>query len=174
MQSKPFPRSVILEGPDGAGKSTLAKFLSELLGLPVIHTGGPPDSKTALEAKLELCRQHGLFDRVPMISDPIYSTIAARPLYIPRHELMEELARMNPVVVYCRGKTRRMWENISQERKAHKSPDHLKQVMVEYSQVVDLYDEFFKSPPRGLQVLRYNWEEQTPHGLARRIFSCVV
>lgn len=45
---------VILEGPDGAGKSTLARQLSDLLEVPVMHLGPPPEGISALDQCLSM------------------------------------------------------------------------------------------------------------------------
>src|SRR4051812_3455357 len=66
---------IVLEGPDNAGKSTLAAFLSERLGIPVKHSGGP--SKHPGEVN-ERARAFGaddsdlIYDRHPCVSQNLY------------------------------------------------------------------------------------------------------
>ena len=69
---------IVLEGPDGAGKSTLGRTLSAFLGVPLLHTGGPPETAEAfrdkmrsLESFIEVYKSL-IIDRLPPISEHVY------------------------------------------------------------------------------------------------------
>lgn len=72
---------IIVEGPDGAGKSTLIKKLSEWTRMPIApkvvdnNTNPMTDLRTWVDAQLEedKTRWDVLFDRHRLISEPIYS-----------------------------------------------------------------------------------------------------
>jgi hypothetical protein len=75
-------RDVIVEGPDGGGKTTLVTFLHKTLGLPVqprssTSTGGPIANladwvkEQAIWPKGSIPHSR-LYDRHPIISEPIY------------------------------------------------------------------------------------------------------
>ena len=68
--------SFILEGPNGSGKSTLGKKLSEVYGLPYVHTGPDPGSNlNAIEAcadQLTLLKKGVILDRCTPISRMVY------------------------------------------------------------------------------------------------------
>lgn len=78
-------KDVIVEGPDGGGKSTLVKFLHETLGLPMpsrssSSTGGPIPNLAdwikdqAIWSKGSIPHSR-LYDRHPIISEPIYGRL---------------------------------------------------------------------------------------------------
>jgi len=107
---------LIVEGPDGAGKTTLALRLSEDLQWPVATrvvgadtqiVGGRTELKSWVEENLAQGFQQTIFDRHRLISEPIYG-----PLF--RGELQDGfdddlwfagawnlLLAIRPVVVFC-------------------------------------------------------------------------
>jgi hypothetical protein len=78
-----MPRIIILEGPDGSGKTTLAERLRGTHGYEIIHfsppTKGEDLRKTYLDA-LQTAKENGVktvFDRLHL-SEPIYGPIMRR------------------------------------------------------------------------------------------------
>lgn len=156
-------KCIIVEGPDGAGKSTLLKRLERYLGKPVYHTGGPVASKVMFLEKLreaEARMESHLLDRTPHISEPIYARAGSRRTFVPEHELHERLRSRNPVVVYCRlSSMATMFRNMDRGKKAHKSPEHLAEVMRNYKAIVEDYDLTMSGlRAKGITVIRYDWE----------------
>lgn len=99
--------SIIIEGPDGSGKSTLIEKLVELSGCPSRHKGGPPKS---FEEARE--RMHVLFtedygkicDRCVLISEPIYGSILRNQSFITPRDFKEGIERLKTdawAIVYC-------------------------------------------------------------------------
>lgn len=104
---------LILEGPDGSGKTTLGEFMSKELKWPV----APKVVLSNTEAMVNLQRwteentargfQRTIFDRHRLISDPIYRFALDKPrspgLY-DYHWLnvqMEKFVKAEPIIVYC-------------------------------------------------------------------------
>lgn len=169
-------RPIILEGPDGAGKSTLAAALSKSLGLPVFHTGGPPADKKELTAKLKEVRKHAgrcIFDRVPHISEIVYRRVSQTKPFIPGSQMLHELEQdLRPVIVYCRlASISDMHQAISKEVKLHKPPEHLQQVSTRYQDVVNYYDEVMQylSGAPTVTVIRYAWDSDTVDSLTEEL-----
>lgn len=71
--------AIILEGPDNAGKSTLAKALSEAMGWNTIHAGGPPkneaETKERLHTDFDLMQRKMIMDRSFIISETVFGPI---------------------------------------------------------------------------------------------------
>ena len=65
---------IIIEGPDGAGKSTLAKKLSKKLDKKVLHTGGPSSTLEELIGRVKIIEANPdcIVDRFPYLSEIIY------------------------------------------------------------------------------------------------------
>ena len=162
---------VIVEGPDGAGKSTLIQNLVALGGFVAIHTGGPPRDKQDLEDKLGKVTQALdaagpnilVLDRHPAVSDPIYSKVTGSRSFATPGELNKQVGALNPVFVYCRGSADSMRENISKSPKAHKPSEHLLKVLLKHGEIVKLYDAFFTMAPH----IRYDWQRDSVLELAK-------
>lgn len=92
---------IIIEGPDAAGKSTLAKVIARHTGYNIQESEGPPRSDNDLD---ERCGRYAqmtgtLFVRHPAISNPIYRVIHGKPG--PSDSVIEELYRRKPFIIYC-------------------------------------------------------------------------
>lgn len=105
---------IVVEGPDGAGKTTLINKLSEQFSLPVaprVVTKGAEamvDLKTWTEDNVARGWQSTLFDRHRLISEPIYGSVLrkrAEPGFGDPFWLFS-MYRMfymhcRPIIIYC-------------------------------------------------------------------------
>jgi hypothetical protein len=110
-------KHIIVEGPDGAGKSTLIAHLQEQMGLPIhdkasTSVGGPVDSLAKWvddDMPIMAVLRGGpayIYDRHPIISEPIYGTIVRskpQPPFSNEQYLRNvgELLYNGAVVVWC-------------------------------------------------------------------------
>src|SRR5271166_6337392 len=88
---------ILVEGPDGAGKTTLVDQLCEDLGLSVGPRGTPnrdelykvtrEDAYKALAHAVEGYHRPYIWDRLGPISDPIYSRVMGRECAFKKSEL---------------------------------------------------------------------------------------
>ncbi len=179
--TQPICRPVIvLEGPDGAGKSTLAERLQVMYQWPVVHTGGPNSSRQDVFDRIDqfrfMSRTNVIFDRIAMVSEPVYSVLQHRDSYLDDCEILALVEQMNPVVIYCRLQdSERMLRRILESPKAHKSPEYLRKVQANHAEITKRYDRVIGLlPPQN--VIRYNWEIDEwcalEHAINRRIFPC--
>lgn len=104
---------IVLEGPDGAGKTNLAIRLSVDLNLPIEPKWVRADMTTAFDLKTRVERdlntwpRAALYDRYPLISELIYGPISRRRLR-PGFDDRVWLSRMltkfyakMPTIIYC-------------------------------------------------------------------------
>lgn len=154
---------IIVEGPDGAGKSTFIKRLRDQSIFVTVALGGPTALPEEMRQVLGLFRQLEkqacpiVWDRHPLISEKIYSELLDRPCLLPPE------ATLNPsvLIVYCRPPDPIIWENVQSGR-------HLKGVRERVGAMVDLYDEAMKN----IDHLRYDYTDTTDSGL-ETIASCL-
>jgi hypothetical protein len=97
-------KSLVLEGPDNSGKSTLARALSAKFKMPIIQAGPPPRRldhlKTCCEYQVSWMMDRGcIFDRVTPISHQCYHDVEP---FIKAY-LDEKILEMREYcwVIYC-------------------------------------------------------------------------
>jgi hypothetical protein len=104
---------IIIEGPDGGGKSTLVQLLSERLKLPVADKVVASDTTAMVdlvkwtEENVEKGFQRTIFDRHRLISEPIYGPIL-KPRQDPSFgdlawmsDMVWRFYQAKPIVIYC-------------------------------------------------------------------------
>lgn len=118
---------LILEGPDGGGKTTLVKRLSSELNLPVheracTSDGGPVDDlfKWAYRDAVSMPDQPmAIYDRHPLISEYIYGPIARHYLLpefrSPKAHALMRLMAAQVHVVFCIPPLEAVVANLSRE-----------------------------------------------------------
>ena len=159
---------IILEGPDNAGKSSLAKRLSCDLHVEVIHPGGPP--KNIVEAIARCFEQERtfeigtqlniIFDRVTCISDMIYRGI---PEYHNVFGLFQDQIRYrkNIVVIYCRPSIERLRNFDDHVTKDHEDESVVQHAKDNVERIIFEYDNVMlrlESDPH-VDFQRYNFEQ---------------
>lgn len=132
-------RNVVLEGPDGGGKSTLAEQLTTCVaGLRLQLGAGPPRAPGEIEARLAsyLKMEWTLFDRHPAISQPIYAALRGE-LLSPEFVAMAPMVYANALIIYCRSTT--------PERhvvKPGENPEHVRKLTERYGDLLRAYDSW--------------------------------
>lgn len=103
---------IILEGPDGGGKTSLATALSKKLELPIAErvvskeTEALTDLRQWTNDNLKEGFQEVIFDRHRLISDPIYRAVFGKHnprLYDPGWltEALRKFKVIEPIIIFC-------------------------------------------------------------------------
>lgn len=140
-------RHIVLEGPDNAGKSTLAKVISEELKLPILHSGGPSKYPGEVEERAKRYLQLDspvIFDRHPCVSQNIY-VVALKRLALPpphsdmvRASIRSQFYMQHPIIVYCRSIGNMDGHVVSE----HTTNDYAKLVEEHYDVLLRKYDNW--------------------------------
>lgn len=129
--------NVIVEGPDGAGKSTLAAFVAQSLGWKIVASVGPTQNVHEFNerARSALCSRHIVFDRHPIVSERIYGNLRGKLMTDP--DLERAFYTQDNVLIYYRGRS----DDLSNHRaKEHDSLEHLAMIIGRHATICDEYD----------------------------------
>lgn len=108
---------IIIEGPDGAGKTTLANYLSKQLGYPIKHRSKPKTEEEKQQMSQSYIddiksNQNIIWDRC-FYSEMVYGPIMRDQSYISMaqmHEMEQMLKFTGALVIYCTDETWNLWE----------------------------------------------------------------
>lgn len=104
---------IVVEGPDGAGKTTLIEALQERFDLPVAprvvtkDTIAMVDLRQWVDHNLDEGFQHTIFDRHRLISEPIYGPVLRveqEPGFNQLSWMAPRIRRfydLEPIIIYC-------------------------------------------------------------------------
>lgn len=152
---------IILEGPDGGGKSTLSGELSDAFSrMPVHSIGRSPGTSEGVRANIRLCqsrvRDRCVQDRVTQISEQIYGAVFGRQ-HIPEaafHTAQLLLAELNPIIVYCRVED---LDKVVHTQEEYETEDDIRRVTENLLRLRSLYDDLFSRPPFAELVIRFDY-----------------
>lgn len=172
-------RHIIVEGPDGAGKSTLIKALSEMLSLPVhpkFAKSSGPDLETLdrrthadLESLAGYAKSPGVYDRYPLISELIYGPLVRHSLtgWFNDKEWVDighKVLQHRTVVVWCLPRLGVLRRNVSSTRDMPGVREHIDAINLCYMEM----HEGWKGPK-----IAYNYEKDRPESLVPFIKSYI-
>lgn len=131
--------NVVCEGPDGAGKSTLAEALSRATGIRVQQGSGPPRGSGEIERRLVtyLAMDDVVFDRHPAVSQTMYGAMRDEPASIEFRTLVDQFYQTQPLLIYCRA------TNLDRHCvKPGEDPDHILKLTQRFTFLLGLYDRW--------------------------------
>lgn len=158
-------RVIVLEGPDGSGKSTLGAAISERLGVPFEHDGGPSrDHQHCRERMNEfIVYEDALRDRSTVFSDFIYKTALGQTPLISFETVMgyvHQAAKRGTLLIYTRPPLDVLMRNVEflARAKPHKPPEYAEQLKTLVPKIADLYDKHTRIwATYGLPIIRYDY-----------------
>lgn len=154
---------IVVEGMDGAGKTSIASILGEWLGWPVVHAGGPPKDEEYVMRWMQTCldrtRENVIQDRVTQISETVYGTVSNRS-----HLAGLALYGLGPMMasgaifVCCRPPTAVILDNLRRHSaKAWDTPEHVAMVKMQSMRLIELYDTLFATLRRGNRAIMFDY-----------------
>jgi archaellum biogenesis ATPase FlaH len=154
---------IILEGPDGSGKSTLSERISRAYGgIPVHNIGRTPGTPEGVRENIQACYDRAddlcIQDRVTQISEPIYGAVFGRELITP-FEFREAQAQLimirKPVIIYCRVDD---LDKVVHTREQYDSFEDHQAVSENLMRIRFLYDETFSgSLYQDADIITYDY-----------------
>lgn len=155
--------TIIVEGPDGAGKSTLVRSLVDAGMVMVARHLGPPTLESS-KARIEGGVLPGyVSDRYPAISGPIYQSIVGGgqlPRAVLEHAVDSILHCVT--IVYCRPPYHVIAGN--NVLKDGEDQDFARRVNENLDQIVRAYDRAMAAlQRRGARVVYYDWTRNRPN-----------
>lgn len=140
----------IVEGPDGSGKSTFAKELSEKSGLEIHSWDGPPKTKKEFEIRLNTSKY--LFDKLiiqdrsPWISEPIYGFLERNEQpWLSWSDSLQILSQSRVTVIYCRPPNFVILNNCHNDLKIYDTPKRIEWITKYLDALITLYDRYMKT-----------------------------
>lgn len=130
---------IILEGPDNAGKSTLAKYLADALDLPIVVSGGPskwPGEVNDRSERFNKDHATAIYDRHPCISQNLYQEALTLDGERVLDHHVEAFYDQEPFIIYCRNIQGADGHVLSE----HSSAEYFQLVQQNMTKLGQLYD----------------------------------
>lgn len=129
--------NIVIEGPDGSGKTTLANVILQHVPLTYKGTEGPEKfHREIIERTYRYLRLDGMiFDRHPCVSQPIYGRFRPNSTEIPV-DLIGVFYRQRNLIIYCHGSAG------VHETKEYDTPEHVDMIGRHDQTIRDSYDKW--------------------------------
>lgn len=157
-------KTIIIEGPDGGGKSTLGLYLEERYKVKLYHAGNTV-TKKAVQKAVQIIMEDGrlLLDRCPVISEIIYGRVIRTDSKVTESEMQYyfDWMKLNAMIIYCRPSIRTL-ENTKLVEKSHKTMDHINEVSSNIRKLIHFYDLFINwLVDKDQTILHFNRDVDT-------------
>lgn len=150
---------IIIEGPDGSGKTTLAEKLHKQTKYPIVHMGQPKtdeEKKLMLGEYLQTVRngKNMIFDRC-WYSEMVYGPImrgSSAISYPDMYMLEEQLAKAGAIIIYATGPKATLWQ------RCQKRGEDYVTARSDFNAICENFDKIM-SIPHHIPVVRYEYKD---------------
>lgn len=155
---------IVLEGPDGSGKTTLAKQIAKRFNGNRIHTGGKMYTSKEYDTRVEYLRMLSkgttvnVIDRVPWISEMIYSKALSRTPLASKEKMVDDMKTIDHKVIYCRPSSLTIDKMVEDPNKAHKDEEFYELIRNRYETIMKGYDILF-SAKLPFNNIKYDYDK---------------
>lgn len=151
---------IIIEGPDGAGKTTLANKISEQTGFMLLHRTQPKteeDKKRMMDEYVQVIKanKNCIMDRC-WYSEMVYGPImrdASVISFVQMYELENLLARNGALIIHCTAPEHVLWK-----RCLKRGEDYIKDRET-LKKIHDFFEDLMHKIPHKVPVLKYEYED---------------
>lgn len=150
---------IIIEGPDGSGKTSLANTLSKQLGYPILHRTRPEteeEKREMLEEYVRIIRgnKNMILDRC-WYSEIVYGSIMRDSSYISFYDMydLEKLvAKHGGILIYATGPSSALWNRCQRRGEDYiTSRDTFNAIHTSYTKLMSM--------PHYIPVLKYEYKD---------------
>lgn len=136
--------NIVLEGPDGGGKSTLAAILNSLTGMPIIAGEGPPKGPGEINERARRYLKHDgvIFDRHPCVSQPVYGIIRRKDNEAIEPDILLAFYEQNHLLVHVKHTSLSLQQMTVGP---NEDSDHIAAVRARYADICFSYDRWAMS-----------------------------
>lgn len=132
-------KSIVVEGADNTGKTTLARYLSSYFGLPYIAAGPPPRRLDLIKSCCDyqwqwMLERPCVFDRITPISHQIYHNFMSSQVKDMLDEYMIKM-RKKCIIIYC---TKVLGESYED----YESEEDRQLVLAQQEKIMSKYEDF--------------------------------
>ncbi len=165
---------IIVEGPDGSGKSTLVKTLASHTGWKVIVGEGPEKEPGEMVTRIKRLLKEAIYrenysgapviyDRHSCVSHPIYSQFT--PVTNIPEIFTDQLYDLKNLIIYCRAPGVELTNHVVKE---HDTPEHLEAIEKSHREILQAYDSW--ALKRAHLIYRF-WEPEAMNRIIVSIFQ---
>lgn len=153
---------VIFEGPDAAGKSTLARKVHIATGRPLYIAGGAPKDNEQMWQMIadqtKALKAGNIVDRVSCISQQIYRDGLWMDTQL--QEMLNSYVRSGAIIVYCRPPMNVLMDPNKHEWKPYDTEEWKNNILTRQATFVDRYDRLMAQT----KCIIYDWtSEESTH-----------
>lgn len=140
----------LIEGPDGSGKTTLAKNISQLYGHEIIHNSYPKtidEGKNMKQYYIDLMKRDNIVIDRGWWSEFVYGTVVRNNTWLSTidvNELTEIFLNNGHMVIYCTGNVDELWDRcILRGEKYVKNFKTYQQIHTLYDSMYDYFNKHY-------------------------------